>query len=232
MQHSAQQPEIPWSTGRLLRQSALPLAAGIGCGVLAIIAAGPTLGAFFATVALVTLLTPGIAMSARHWGDGLIRVAALCDGAGLACLAMITLADLHFTQWLQAYVTLVALAALLAGLAQACRRLHASAGLASGIATSLGILWLSCPIWLFHHLTRLGIERPIHAIIAVHPLFVLNGVLRLGNWTEMGMAYHLLQLNQDLPISLPQTIWAGVALHGILAAVLLALTCRNTSPTN
>lgn len=208
------------SARRVLKQAALPLVAGAAAGIVAIIAAGPTLGAFFGATVLAALLVPGIALSAVRPSAVLIRAGGLADGVGLVWLWMIFAAGIGFWQWLGAYAVLVALLSVLVGLGWAMRRVGAAAGVSAGISATLGALWLSCPIWLFHHLTHMGADRVVRGIVAIHPLFAFNSLLDLGNWTEMGRAYHLLQLNQDVPIALPATIWPSVAAHGVLALAL------------
>ncbi len=220
MPDDVEQSDVSWSAGRLLKQAALPFAVGVVAGIVAIIAAGPTLGAFFGATVLAALLVPGIALSATRPGAVLMRAGGLVDGVGLAWLWLMFAAEIGFRQWLGAYVVLVALLSLLVGLAWALRRLGASAGVSAGISAMLGILWLSCPVWLFHHLSSMGADWLVRGIVAVHPLFALNGLLDLGNWTEMGRAYHLLQLNQDVPIALPAAIWASVAVHGVVGVTL------------
>ena len=214
--HDDKQSGVSWSVGRVLRQTALPLAAGAASGIVAIVAAGPTLGAFFGATVLAALLVPGIALSANRPSAVLMRAGGLADGVGLVWLWLIFAAGIGFWHWLGAYVVLVAMLSLLVGLGMAMRRVGASASVSAGMSALLGALWLSCPVWLFHHLTHLGADGLVRGIVAIHPLFALNGLLDLGNWTEMGRAYHLLQLNQDVPIALPATIWPSVAVHGVL----------------
>ena len=220
MQDDDKQYGVPWSAGRLLKQAALPFAVGVASGIVAIMAAGPTLGAFFGATALAALLVPGIALSTARPSGVLVRAGGLADGVGLVWLWLIFAAGIGFWQWLGAYVVLVSLLSLLVGLAWAIRRRGASASVSAGTSALLGALWLSCPVWLFHHLTHMGADGLVRGIVAIHPLFVLNGLLPLGNWTEMGRAYHLLQLNQDVPIALPATIWMSVAVHGVLGVAI------------
>lgn len=220
--HDGEQSGVFWSVGRVLRQAALPLAAGAASGIVAIVAAGPTLGAFFGATVLAALLVPGIALSANRPSAVLMRAGGLADGVGLVWLWLIFAAGIGFWQWLGACVVLVAMFSLLVGLAWAMRRVGASASVSAGTTALLGVLWLSCPVWLFHHLTHLGADGWVRGIVAIHPLFALNGLLDLGNWTEMGRAYHLLQLNQDVPIALPVTIWPSVAAHAVVGVAMWA----------
>ena len=220
MRDGDKQSGVSWSVGRVLKQAALPLGAGAAAGIVAIVAAGPTLGAFFGATVLAALLVPGIALSATRPSAVLMRAGGLADGVGLVWLWLIFAAGIGLWQWVGAYVLLVALLSLLVGMAWAMRRLGASAGVSAGMSALLGALWLSCPVWLFHHLTHMGADGWVRGIVAIHPLFALNGLLDLGNWTEMGRAYHLLQLNQDVPIALPATIWASVAVHGVVGVAL------------
>ena len=220
MRDGDKQSAVSCSAGRLLMQAAWPVAIGVAAGTAAIVAAGPTLGAFFGATALAALLVPGIALSAARPSRVLVRAGGLADGVGLVWLWLIFAAGIGFWQWLGAYVLLVALLSLLVGLAWAMRQRGASAGVSAGMSALLGALWLSCPVWLFHHLTHMGADGLVRGIVAIHPLFALNGLLDLGNWTEMGRAYHLLQLNQDVPVALPATIWMSVAVHGVLGVAM------------
>ena len=82
-------------------------------------------------------------------------------------------------------------------------------------------MWLTCPIWL-----PAATSARIDALLAVHPLFALNGVLKeLGFWTHQPLAYrYLFTLGQDVPYSLPRSILPSAVLHLLIWLAALGLS--------
>jgi hypothetical protein len=92
---------------------------------------------------------------------------------------------------------------------------------AAATAVVLGLAWLTWPIWLSPILVRGGLGGVVQNLVKVNPPLTINGILtNEPAWTERSLAYHLTDLNQDVPIQLPANARACAALHGILGLVL------------
>jgi hypothetical protein len=105
---------------------------------------------------------------------------------------------------------------------------------AAAVAIILGLAWLSWPVWLSPALARGGMDGVIRALVAVHPPLVANGILTAeAAWTERSVAYHLTNLNQDVPIAMPSNGLVCAAVHGVLGLVLwvVALARRGVLQT-
>ena len=104
----------------------------------------------------------------------------------------------------------------------------------AGMAIVVGLAWLSWPVWLSAALVRGGFSGTVQNLVWLHPPLVINGILT-GEpaWTERSLAYHLTDLNQDVPIRLPANVGQCVAVHGILGLVLwwAGLMQRSTHDT-
>jgi hypothetical protein len=192
---------------------AVLLAAGwmIACAF----AAGASLEFWFAGMIAITALVPPLALQVR---PGIVReglvAACVIDTIGLAWLVAAVGSDTTIAQWFLAYLLLLSFALALWGIAAMLAR-WIDAVVASAITVALGLLWLTCPIWLTHtSATR---------YISLHPLFALNAILKnLGIWTEHGLAYRVLtNLGQDVPYALPNP-WVVMATHAILGGICLA----------
>jgi hypothetical protein len=85
----------------------------------------------------------------------------------------------------------------------------------------IGLVWLTWPVWLSPSLVKNGADQTVANLVRIHPPLTINGILtNEPAWTERSVAYHLTNLNQDIPISLPESIWACVAVHGLIGLIL------------
>ena len=60
-------------------------------------------------------------------------------------------------------------------------------------------------------------------VVAIHPLFAINGVLvNLGAWSHLPIAYReLTTLGQDVPYTLPASVWPMVLVHALYRELAL-----------
>jgi hypothetical protein len=92
---------------------------------------------------------------------------------------------------------------------------------AYSICVILGTAWLSWPIWLSQGLSHLG-PTFTRFLVAIHPPLTANGVLISETpWTERTLAYQLTNLNQDIPIRLPENAFLCILFHLAVAAFFL-----------
>jgi hypothetical protein len=57
-------------------------------------------------------------------------------------------------------------------------------------------------------------------LINIHPVFAINSATALSIWTEMPIAYTVMNLNQDVPYTLPSTPVAAILVHGAIGIFL------------
>jgi len=124
---------------------------------------------------------------------------------------------------------LVLLAYLLAltGIVSLLVRLRIQPVLAAAMTVVLGLAWLTWPVWLSRALPSSGGQFFVHLAAPVHPLFAINGVVRLrfDGWDRYRIAYQqLTSLNQDVLYSLPHSIGPAAITHAAICAVSLGLS--------
>jgi hypothetical protein len=179
-------------------------------------AAGATLGLFFGGVAFCTILVPPLVLSEPRLIDRLVITAAIIDGTAVVWLIAAFTPALSLVQFLICYAVLIAWCVALLGLAWLAASVLRADVPAAATATLLGLIWLTAPVWLKSH---------AGAIVAVHPLMTLNGVLiHMGYWTQRPIAYtYLFSLGQDVPYVLPRNILPMVSVHLSVGVVALML---------
>jgi len=197
-------------------------------------AAGSSLGLFFGGLFVVTFLTPAGVLQQKSLAaamGGLIAVVA--PVAGVWLITVFETAD-TFGQWIEATMVLAVYALAIGGIGLGLARAKLPAVFAAGLAILVGLAWLTWPVWLSGALVRAGFGGMVQNLVWLHPPLVINGILT-GEpaWTERSLAYHLTDLNQDVPIRLPGNIGACVAVHGILGLLLwwMGLMRRSTHAT-
>jgi ABC-type polysaccharide/polyol phosphate export permease len=185
------------------------------------IAAGPTLGLFFGSVLMAALLVPPLCLIRRELFHSMMITASVCDGLALVWLIALFNAPVTLVQLLLCCAILAAWCVALWGLTCAIDRINSSVEIiASAIVVVAALLWLTCPIWL-----PASTGRSINPLLSVHPLFALNGALKeLGFWTQHPLAYrYLFTLGQDVPYTLPDSVWPSVLVHGAIGLVGLGI---------
>jgi hypothetical protein len=199
---------------------------------VAVLATGLTLGLFFAGLLLAALLVPYLALSGPTLNRQILLAVCVVNAIALIWLLAILLDNTGgLAQWLWAYGILLAAAATQLGLARCLRRVHLPQLTSAALTVLLGLLWLSSPIWLFHHLETPAQLPWMQRLIDVHPLFALNAAIPWSVWTEAPQAYQILNLNQDVFYAMPASPLPAIAVHSLLAGTLILLTGRASTAT-
>lgn len=200
----------PSAARTLLRVSAAPFSLAAAAAGLCYAAAGETLGFYLGPIMAVTFILPVIiGAHARHF-DALVAAGAIVDAVGVAWLLAVFGPNLTLAQWLQCYLLLAAYAFALTALTRAA---------AAWVAVIVGVAWLTWPLWTAPFLD-ITIAR---WLTPAHPLMAINRVvLDLGVWMEQPLMYGHATLGQDVPYTLPRSIWPCVAVHVVIGLLLLA----------
>jgi hypothetical protein len=168
--------------------------------------------AFFICGVFLTIpLLPPLVLTLRTFLARAFVAACIIDGVGVIWLVSLTSPQIVFLQWLKCYAVLIGFGAFVSGLAMSLRRLRIAPLAASAITVVISLIWLTAPIWLTSNLSVTGVAR----FVEIHPVFAINGVLaQLGTWTHWPIAYRsLTTLGQDIPYTLPTSIWPCVLVH-------------------
>lgn len=206
----------------------LALAAGIALSfaILLYLLTGPTLGLFFGGVVIVTILLPPLSLIERDLPRQGLIASTVCDSVGLVWLIGMLSSETTLLQWFRCYLLLASYSFALWGLICALNSLRVPAIPASALTVTIGMLWLSWPVWLARFIVRPGNDALVSWLAPPHPLLALNGVLKhLGIWSEHPIAYnHLLNLGQDVAYALPTNVLTPVIVHLIAGGLLFAVS--------
>jgi hypothetical protein len=183
-------------------------------------AARGSLGLFFAGLFTTTFLTPAAALDEPSVFHSLKSLAAVAIPIALIWLIAVATTPDTITQWTEATIVLLAYSLALAGISLALARLRLPPLFATSIAITIALAWLTWPIWLPPNAGP-ELNHTIQHLVALNPALTINGILTAEPaWTEHSVAYHLTNLNQDIPIELPSSIAPCAALHTIIATAL------------
>jgi hypothetical protein len=162
-----------------------------------------------------SFLTPPLAAMIKQSIGIVILVIALTVLAGSFSAASIWNGSITSWQWTQCELVLGTFLLGIAFFVRLLIRVGCDQIVASAIVTLLVLAWLTAPVWLSVPLQ--GCQ--LHYSVAVHPLFVLNGIVpQLGIWTEQQVAYGLTSMGQDVQYALPGSPWLAVGVYGAIAA--------------
>lgn len=199
----------------------LSIALMLGCYT----AAGETLGLLLGGIVVATIVTPGAVMTEQSCVGRLAACAAVVDAALLVWLAPVVSGAISFGDWLEAVLVLLAYSAAVGGVACALERIRVPAVLAAALTVLLGLAWLSWPVWMAPWLTGENREEVVAWLVWGHPLFALNGATleAFGQpWAQMTIAYRLTNIGDDVGYEMPQTVWACVGMHVVIAIIVTA----------
>jgi hypothetical protein len=199
-----------------------PLLLSLVAGVTCYFVLGATTGLFFATVAIVALVTPPLVLAHADRMRQAIVWSSVVDGAAVALLAAVADPYVTLLDWVRAYLLLAAFALASWGVARLLVRVRVVPALASALTVVLALAWLAWPVWLSPWLA--GREALVSWLVPAHPLLALDGALRhLGPpWTEHHLMYTKLSvLNQDVAYSLPRGVGAAVVVHAAIGLACL-----------
>ncbi|MGA2585237.1 MAG: hypothetical protein ABSG31_18350 [Tepidisphaeraceae bacterium] len=181
-----------------------------GATAIGYASAGATLGLFIAGFFAVTFLTP--IFVARGWP---MVIAATIGAAGVWLIGVISAGD-RISEWFSIVMVLLGYGLFISGVGAVCRCIGIGTVSAGAIGMLLGIAWLTWPIWL-----RVSDAGWTNRLVELHPPLVANGVLHKEQpWTERVVAYHLTDLDQNVPIQLPTSGIPCAAVSGITGLAL------------
>jgi hypothetical protein len=172
---------------------------------------GSSLALFLSGLFLIIPLLPPLVLTQRTAIARAFVASCVVDGVGIIWLVAVASPQVSFLQWLRCYLILISFTTLVSGLSVSLLRARIATLAASAITVVLSLIWLSAPIWLASNLSITGAAR----FVEIHPVFAINGVLaHLGAWTHWPIAYRsLTTLGQDIPYTLPTSIWPCAAVH-------------------
>lgn len=95
---------------------------------------------------------------------------------------------------------------------------------AIGLLLVQSVLFLAWPVWTAHLLLKFDSQRLVDLLVNVGPVFAINASIDPTDAiTHRPLAYRLMNLGQDLPYTMPRSVWRCVIVHtlagvpGILA---------------
>lgn len=185
------------------------------------IAAGNSLGLWLGGFGLVALLAPPFVLRRRGWGERAIAVGCAADPVVAVWLISAVSGDATVAAWLWCSILLYTVAGAAGVLALLVQAVRIPAIISSAAAIVLVFAWLAYPVWGGH-----SIDRARAAVLSrYHPLLAANGQLApLGIWLEQSLVYRHTVLGQDVPYSLPRTVWPSATLHLLIVALAAGAT--------
>ena len=190
----------------------------LGCAIDCYLAAGATLGLLIGPPAFSALIGPPLALAVSQRSQRLLVALTLTSSIVIWLIAFQILTVVTCA------VILITFCIALVAIAHATR--------STAIPTLLALAWLSFPIWLRGEVAA--------SLVPFHPIFAMNSVApSLGIWTQQPILYRLTTLGQDVPFSLPASIFPCAIAHAVIGLLLLlpskpasdGLSDRQTTPT-
>jgi len=187
-------------------------------------AAGDSLGLFIGGLLIATFLVPPIVLQNPTIGTTSLGFALVLLPITIVWFGAVMKGADPFSQWAACVLVLACYAVPIAGFSLLLARAGIPPIFASAIAVILGLLWLAWPIWLCNFLLSSGHDSLAAHLVTLSPPLTINGILT-GEpaWTERSLAYHLTNLNQDIPIVLPSSPWTCAAAHCAIGLILGSL---------
>ncbi len=180
-------------------------------------AAGASLGLFFGGLFVVTFLTPAAILAQRNARSAICALAATVGTVAVFWLIATLKTSDTLGQWFGVTMVLLTYALAIAGIAALPAACKLPDIFAAAVAVVIGLAWLTWPVWLSPTIANHETNAAVQNMVNIHPPLVINGILtRQPAWTEMSLAYHLTDLNQDVPIRMPSSAAPSAAFHAVL----------------
>jgi hypothetical protein len=208
---------------QLLSVIAFPLSVAALSAIACYRAAGPTLGLFLGLLVFVALLVPPILAAARETGERLTSLTVIVVPLVITWLIASWHNEMRLSEWAASSLVLAAFAVGLSGLSAALSVTRIGRHTAGLVVVLLGLAWLTWPIWLSRTWDGEASSRWVNPLVALHPGLAIN-YPHLGQWAEQSIAYHLTDLNQNVPYAPPRTVAACVVFHLVIGAGLLVMS--------
>ncbi|MGD0541692.1 MAG: hypothetical protein ABSB33_09265 [Tepidisphaeraceae bacterium] len=188
-------------------------------------AAGTSLGLFFGGLFVVTFLTPAAVLGQQNLRSAICALAATVGTVAVVWLIATLKTSDTLGQWFGAATVLLTYALAIAGIAVLPAACKLPEVFAAAMAIVIGLAWLTWPVWLSPTIQKHETNAAVENMVKIHPPLVINGILkREPAWTEMSLAYHLTNLNQDVPIRMPSSAAPCAAFHAVLGIGLCTAT--------
>lgn len=185
-------------------------------------AAGPTLGLFLGLLVFATLIVPPVTAAAQARRERMLGLAAVVIPFVITWFIASRRNEMLIGEWAASSLVLAAFALGLSGVSAALSVSRFGRHTAAVIGVLLGLAWLTWPIWLSRTWDGEASSRWVNPLVALHPGLAIN-YPHLGQWAEQSIAYHLTDLNQNVPYAPPRTVLACVLFHLAIGAGLLVL---------
>lgn len=208
----------------LLSAAPFPFVISLLSAIACYWAGGASLGLFICGLVLVTIIVPIVSMAEQSILNRLVATAFVVFAISIVWLFGIMHNETWVKEWLGSMFVLDAYAIALVGLVSGLRAVRCSSVVSAALSVIVGLFWLTWPIWLSRTWNGEESAPGVERLVLLHPGMAINGqVIKLGAWSEQSVAYHLTDLSQNVPYSLPSSIWPCVLLHAILGIALLLL---------
>jgi hypothetical protein len=189
-----------------------PFVIGVVATSACLVAAGTSLGLYFGGMVIAALTIPALSVRHERVLEASIAAGGAIDGVGIVWLVAVLFSATTLGQWLPAFFLLVASGLACFALVMFLRAIFGSTA-SSAIVVIVAFAWLSVPIWL--RATAAAHLSVIHPLMALNRVFIEQGV-----WTQQRLMYQLTSLGQDVPYSLPASIFPCVFAHAFMAVSL------------
>lgn len=209
----------------LVRSALVPLILAIAATATCEVAAGASLGVYFGGLFVLTLLVPPLVLGQPRIGWRIVSAAAVTVGVSAVWAVTAARSATSAGEWVAAAGVATAYTTALLGIASILSKPRLPIVLASAVTVMAGFAWMTWPIWLSPEL-RAQSQTRVQWLVRLYPPLVLNGVLKqTAPWTEQTLAYHLTNLNQDVPFQLPDSAAACIAVHSAVGLALIGASC-------
>ena len=196
----------------------VPLALSVLAAIALPWAAGWTLGVFVGGLLLLTVLTPPAVLANDGGRARTTALAATFLPFAIVWMVMPWRTETHPSESLVCVLVLLSYGAAVGGLSVGLRGIRLSATVSAALAVVIALAWLTWPIWLSPTWNGEASAGWVDTLVSVHPGLAIN-LPHLGQWVEQSVAYHLTDLNQNVPYAPPQSVWPCVVCHAMAGAV-------------
>lgn len=202
-----------------------PLILSTAAGLLCYQSAGVSLALFLGGLILTALMAGPLMAAESTWLGRALAAIGISHGVPAVWLFATLNADLNLGLWAASYIVLISMVFAIAGLSVLLRTLRVGPIAAGAIVTTVSIAWLMWPLWLSPALHGPRGDRIVAWLVPAHPIFAINGVLRvpLGYWAEQAIAYNLTNLGDDIAYGIPDSVLPCALLHIALGAASVAI---------
>lgn len=154
------------------------------------------------------------------------------DIASYACATLPMFIATAIASGFSAALVVASVAFSLLGMLALLVRIGIPTGFAIGLLLVQGVLFLTWPVWAAHLLLKFDSQWLVDLLVKIDPIFAINGSIDPTDAiTHRPLAYRLMNLGQDIPYTMPRSVWPCMIVHVAagLPGLLLHLRTRLTS---